>query len=276
MVGLILLAALISAGFVRFAPGFGIDERELDTRLNIESIQAIRESHKDQQTLLQYYAKELSDLAHGDLGKSRSFERPISELVQQRWGASLQSLLYGLPVTWAVVFSLAATMTLLRHAAADVLVSVLAGGLLAIPAATIALFSASLGHRAGFALALVLAPTLFRYTRNILERSFRKPHVLSSRAKGIGELRVFFWHVLPTAIPQIVGLVGVSVSMAIGALIPIEFLCDSPGLGQLALQSALSRDLPLLVCLTGVVTMVTLLANMTSDIFSELLAPRSA
>ena len=38
-------------------------------------------------------------------------------------------------------------------------------------------------------------------------------------------------------------------------------LCGLPGIGQLAWQAALSRDLPLLVNLTVLVTLVTLLAN---------------
>jgi ABC-type dipeptide/oligopeptide/nickel transport system permease component len=56
----------------------------------------------------------------------------------------------------------------------------------------------------------------------------------------------------------------------------VEALCGIAGLGQLAWQAALGRDLPLLVTLTVVVTIVTLAANMTSDIVNESLKPRTA
>jgi ABC-type dipeptide/oligopeptide/nickel transport system permease component len=63
--------------------------------------------------------------------------------------------------------------------------------------------------------------------------------------------------------------------MAFGALIPVEFICDSPGFGQLALQAALGRDLPLLVTLTMIVTIVTFAANMTADAMNQALTPVS-
>jgi peptide/nickel transport system permease protein len=49
--------------------------------------------------------------------------------------------------------------------------------------------------------------------------------------------------------------------MAFGAAIPIEALCDSPGIGQLAWQAALNRDLPLIVNLTFILTLITVAAN---------------
>jgi peptide/nickel transport system permease protein len=66
--------------------------------------------------------------------------------------------------------------------------------------------------------------------------------------------------------PQILSLAGVSVNLALGAAIPIEVVCDSPGIGQLAWQAALARDLPLLVNLTLLVTLFTMIANLCSDL----------
>jgi ABC-type dipeptide/oligopeptide/nickel transport system permease component len=43
----------------------------------------------------------------------------------------------------------------------------------------------------------------------------------------------------------------------VGAIIPIEAICDAPGLGRLAWQAALSRDLPLLVDLTMLIALTT-------------------
>ena len=40
----VLLGGLLGATLVRYAPGFGVDERELNTRLNNDSIQALRQS----------------------------------------------------------------------------------------------------------------------------------------------------------------------------------------------------------------------------------------
>jgi peptide/nickel transport system permease protein len=49
--------------------------------------------------------------------------------------------------------------------------------------------------------------------------------------------------------------------MAFGAAIPMEALADSPGVGQLAWQAALNRDLPLIMNLALLVTLITVAAN---------------
>jgi ABC-type dipeptide/oligopeptide/nickel transport system permease component len=275
MLAVVLVGGMISASLVRFSPGFGVDERELDSRLTAESIGAIKLSHASEKNVIAFYTKFVYDMFCGKFGTSRTFDRPIAELMRERLGNSLHSMSYALSITWLVVLLTCASLTIIRNWIADLISSILAGALLAVPAAMIAFWSAATGHGPSLALIFVLAPTLFRYVRNILERSFRKPHVLAARAKGINNVRLLVWHLLPTACPQILGLVGVSVSMAFGALIPIEYLCDSPGIGQLALLAALGRDLPLLIDLTLAVTIGTLFANLASDVVIERFTSRS-
>jgi peptide/nickel transport system permease protein len=71
------------------------------------------------------------------------------------------------------------------------------------------------------------------------------------------------------ASPALFALFGVSLSMAFGAAIPIEALCDSPGVGQLAWQAALNRDLPLIMNLTLLITLITVAANLLASIAHE-------
>jgi len=111
------------------------------------------------------------------------------------------------------------------------------------------------------AIALIVFPKIYRYSRSLLAQSLRIAAHHRRPRRGLGEMRVLARHVLPVAGPQMIALAGVTVSIALGASIPIEALCGLPGIGQLAWQAALSRDLPLLVNLTVLVTLVTLLAN---------------
>ena len=276
LVLIVLVGGILCATLVRFSPGFGIDERELDSRLNSASIAAIRDSHSSNLSLPKFYAKYLRDMLRGQLGMSETFQRPISELMRERSNVSLRSLAWALPGAWILVLSGTILITGIRNRSLDVFSSIVVGGLMATPGAIVALWAASTGRGSGIALILILVPTLYRYTRNILERSFRKMHVMAARARGIGTLPLLVWHVLPAAAPQVIGLVAVSISMAFGALIPVEFICDSPGIGQLALQAALGRDLPLLVTLTMVVTIVTFLANAAADAVNDVMTPLSA
>ena len=74
------------------------------------------------------------------------------------------------------------------------------------------------------------------------------------------------WHVLPPQLPQMIALAGVSAAAALGATVPIEVVCDSPGIGQLAWRAALGRDLPLLVTLTLINAAAVLTANACADV----------
>src|SRR6266700_4184466 len=80
IVTLSLLGGLVSATLVRFAPGYGIDERELDPRLNHASLEVIRSSHRLNSNLLSYYGNYLWGAVHGNFGTSEWLQRPISWL----------------------------------------------------------------------------------------------------------------------------------------------------------------------------------------------------
>jgi peptide/nickel transport system permease protein len=158
----------------------------------------------------------------------------------------------------------------------DLFASLLGGTLLCLPAAVLALLFLIARMPGRLVLALIVFPNIFRYARNLLVRSAASPHVLTARAKGLGNFAVFYWHILRPAAPQLLALAGVSVSIAFTASIPVEALCDLPGIGQLAWKAALSRDLYLLVTLTMIVAVVTLGANSIADLLSHALSDHSS
>jgi len=57
-----LVGALISATLVRFAPGYGVQERELDPRWRAESVEALRQQQRFIRDCF-YYVHYLSALA---------------------------------------------------------------------------------------------------------------------------------------------------------------------------------------------------------------------
>jgi len=261
----VLLGGLLGATLLRCAPGYGVDEAELDTHLGNESIEAMRRANAPDESLLFFYVHYLERMVHGDLGVSRTLQRPVAELVRERFPETLRSLGTGLLLGWTLGLSLAVAVALSRTRSLDVFGGLLSGVLLCIPAAVLALLFVLARAPARLVIGLIIFPKVFRYARNLLVRSAELPHVLTARAKGLGESRVFLWHILPPAGPQLLALFGVSVSMALAAAIPVEVLCDLPGIGQLAWKAALGRDLYLLINLTMIVTLVTLVANSASD-----------
>jgi len=273
---LVLLGGLLSATLVRLAPGFDADERELDPSLSAESLRAIRAERASQHNILHFYANYLRGAVHGDLGTSQALGQPVGHLLRERWPVTLRVAGVGLLLGWLLASTLAFAACLWQRPAGEVLGTALSGAFLCIPAAVLALASVIFNSPGYLAIALIVFPKIYRYSRNLLAKAYALPHITAARARGLGELRILARHALPVAGPQMIALAGVTISIALGAAIPVESLCGLPGIGQLAWQAALSRDLPLLVNLTVLVTLVTLLANSGADVMNYVLRPPEA
>jgi peptide/nickel transport system permease protein len=260
LAGLLLTAlagAFFAATLVRFAPGADSDERDFDPRLSAASVQALHDSRAADRNLVRYYATYLRGLARGDFGTSYSLKIPVRELLAERGPATLRLAGYGLSAGWAVGLALAMSTLLL-----------------CVPAALIGLVILLARGQWWWAIALIILPKIYNYTRALLDKVAKEPHVLLARAKGLGRARILVWHVLPSILPELLALAGISVSLAFSAAIPIEAVCDIPGLGQLAWQAALGRDLPILVTITLLLALITRVANVASDIAIGALCPQ--
>ena len=269
IIGTVVAGILLSATMVRFSPGFSADERLLRQNISAESVAAISAERDRDANLPRFYAKYVVNALHGDLGQSRVLNRPVRELITDRFPVTLRLIGEGLLIAWAVALSLALIATSSRVLALDIFSTVLSGLFLCFPAAVLAVLFVIGDLPASLAIAVAVFPKVFRYCRNLLEKSHGLPHVLAARARGLSPMRILWLHVVPPSAPQIIALAGVSVTVALGATIPVEALCGIPGLGALAWQAAIGRDLSLLVTVTALVTLVTLVANSIADIVNE-------
>lgn len=276
-----LLLTLVVGGFlaatlVRLAPGYGVDEAQLDIRLSNQSIESLSDKSEGEENLALFYLHYGERLLRGDLGMSRTLQRPVAQLLSDRLPETLKSVAAGLALAWALGLALAILSVVARSSAADGFFSLFCGVLLCIPAAVWALVFVLARAPERLVLALIVLPKIYSYARNLLARSSGEPHVLMAHAKGLNPIRVLAWHIFPTAAPQLLALLGVSVSIAFAAAVPVEALCDLPGIGQLAWKAALGRDLYLLTTLSVLVTAITLLVNSLCELLGTMFRGREA
>ena len=220
-----LLGGFLCATLVRLAPGFDSDEAQLDAHLSSASIQALRENRSEQRNIFHFYLHSLKRAVLGDLGTSISLRQPVRTLLVERAPLTARVVGGGLLMSWIAVMTLALSAAWLRVFAYDTLATALSGLLICIPAAVLALLSVLWNVPGALAIGLIIFPRDYRYARNLLAKAYSLPHIVAARAKGLSELRILFWHVVPVAGPQLLALVGVSVSLAVGAAIPVEALC---------------------------------------------------
>lgn len=265
LVVILLLASFAAGALLRIAPGFSSDEQELDPGLSAQSIQAIRAARMADADIPRFYIGYLRSLLHGDLGVSLSLNQPVAQLLRQRLPVTAKNLGFALLLGWTLALAFSISAHLVRTRVLSLGSDVLSSAFISTPAAVLALIFVLLRWPPVLAAALLVFPKLYRYLRNVLQECTDMPHILAARARGASSWRVLFCHVGPLAFPQTVALLGVSLSFGLGVLLPIEVICGIAGIGQLAWQAALSRDLPLLVNLTLMVSLITVCGTMFAD-----------
>ena len=269
LVALAILGALLCATMMRFAPGYGVDERELDSRYSQASRESIRSEHHLSDGLFSYYGVYLKGLVHGNFGTSIFLQRPVGELLRERAPFTLRTVLFGLVTAWILATALSLLTVRFQSWVLDYSATAVTGMLIALPAAVVALGCLYLRAPVFLGIAVIILPKLFRYQHNLFAHAHSQPFVLAARARGVSPNHILFRHVIPVAWHPLVALLGVSASMAFGAAIPLEAISDSPGVGQLAWQAALNRDLPLLTSITLFVTLLTVGVNVLTGSMRE-------
>jgi len=266
---LAIVGALLCATMVRFAPGYGVDERDLDFRLSQSSRDAIRSEHQLRGGLFSYYGAYISGLFHGNLGTSAFLQRPVAGLLKERAPLTARAVLFGLATAWIAASALSLLTLRWQTWVFEYSATAATGLLIALPTAVVALLCLYLRAPVFLGIAVITLPKLFRYQHNILAQAHARPFVLAARARGVSTNRILFCHVIAVAWQPLAALLGVSASMALGAAIPMEALSDSPGVGQLAWLAAINRDLPMLTSITLFVTILTVGANFLASAMQE-------
>jgi peptide/nickel transport system permease protein len=123
-------------------------------------------------------------------------------------------------------------------------------------------------------LAVVSAATYTRLTRASLLEVLGEDYVRTARAKGITERRVVYRHALRSALTPMVTQLGIDVGTLLGGAIVTETVFGLPGLGQLAVQSITTQDLPVIVGIVLLAAVFIVLANIVVDLLYAVLDPR--
>jgi len=125
-----------------------------------------------------------------------------------------------------------------------------------------------------FTLALVTAATYARLTRSTMLDVLGEDYIRTARAKGVSERRVIFRHALRNALTPVVTQLGIDVGTLLGGVIVVENIFGLPGLGQMAVQSVLQQDLPVVIGTIILAATFIVVANILVDITYGFLDPR--
>ena len=122
-------------------------------------------------------------------------------------------------------------------------------------------------------LVVSIAPNLRLYRTFVLDE-INQDYVRTARAKGLGENRIMWVHVLRNAsIPIITHVMAALPGLLIGAFL-VERFFSIPGIGREVILAVERSDFPVIKALTVYVAVATMFANLAADLMYKAVDPR--
>ncbi|WP_419899640.1 ABC transporter permease [Roseomonas sp. USHLN139] len=123
-------------------------------------------------------------------------------------------------------------------------------------------------------LALTYLATYLRIMRASMLEVLTLDFVRTARAKGLGETAVVLRHVLRNALLPGVTLMGLQAGTMLGGSVVVESVFALPGLGRLAYESVVQRDVNTLLGIVFVSALLVIAINFIVDMLYAKLDPR--
>ncbi len=250
------------------------------------------------------YARWLKNVLRGNLGKSYQHSLPTTRLIAGRIPNTL--LLSGTALLLAVALAipLGVISSVYRYSAVDYAATVTAFFGVSVPIfwlgiLLIIVFSVELGWLPSAGMVTVGAPfsigdllrhlimpaavlstfplaQLTRYTRSSMVEVLKQDYIRTARSKGLTEVLVLSRHALRNALIPVITVLGVLIPRLLSGTVITEAIFAWPGLGRLAVDSAITRDYPVIMGVTLLVSGMVIISNLLTDLAYAVLDPRIA
>ena len=246
------------------------------------------------------YMNWIGGVIRGDLGRSITYDVPITSLIISRLQVTIPLAL--LSILFAVVFSipLGVYAAIHRNRPGDYGVMVFSQIGLAIPAfwagiLLILLFAVELRwfSAGGFkswaetpwgalkslllpalSLGLIRAAVLARLTRSCMLEVLGEDYIRTARSKGLTEKVVVYKHAFRNALIPVVTIVGLQMGELLAGAIVIENVFHLPGLGRLVFLAIGQRDLPVVQGVSLLIAFLIVVVNFAVDVIYGIVDPR--
>ena len=123
-------------------------------------------------------------------------------------------------------------------------------------------------------MSLPLAAVIGRVLKNTMMDVMVQDYIVLARIKGLSNLRILLQEALRNAAVPALALTGVQFTFLIGGTVITERIFAYPGIGNLAIDAVINRDLPLIQGLVLTFSAIFILVNMIVNAMTGLLNPR--
>lgn len=292
----VLVSTVVVFGALYAAPGDTLRFLTGGRTISPEAAAAYRQQfHLDEPFLARYWAW-LSDVVHGDLGRSLVSREPVTAMIGPRVGTTLLLLLMSSVVMIGIGIA-AGTVAGLRPGRFDGLVSSFVNLGLAVPAFVasallVTVFAVGLGWFPVFgdgvglpdriyhlvlpsiALSAGGAAYMARVTRVSVRSELGREHVETALSRGLSRATVIRRHVLRNAMLPVTTVAGLTVAGLVAGSVVVESAFGLDGLGSLLVSSVVGKDFAAVQAVSLILVVGFLAINMLVDLLYVMIDPR--
>ncbi|MBI1258389.1 MAG: ABC transporter permease subunit [Chloroflexi bacterium] len=271
-------------------------------------VDKLRENYGLDQPIYVQYGKWMGNiLFRGDFGQSFEWNRPVEEVVGSRMNLTIVLALVTLMVTWMIALPIGIYTAVNQYSKGDYIATIIGFIGVAVPDFLISLvlmyvafkyFNQSVGglfsqeyENAAWSMNKVLdllshlwipviiiglsgTASLIRVMRANLLDELRKPYVVTARARGLPEWKVIIKYPVRVALNPFISTVGWVLPGLVSGSIIVAVVLSLPTAGPLLLKSLLTQDMYLAGAFILLLSVLTMVGTLASDILLALVDPR--
>jgi peptide/nickel transport system permease protein len=239
------------------------------------------------------YADYWRSILHGDFGRSFRTDRPVVELILERYPATIELAVAALLIAVGIAIPLGVLAGKNRGTLTDNIASVFALLGISLPSFVIGpmlvyIFAVKLGWLSpsgrfdwsdiilpAITLGAALSAILTRMVRSSVIEELGEDYVRTARAKGLSERKVVYKHVLKNGLIPVVTIIGLQLGVLLAGAIITEKIFGWPGLGLLLVEDGIGkRDYRIVQGCVLAISVTYIAANSLTDMIYRWLDPR--
>ncbi len=312
MIPTLFLVSVVSFIIIQLPPGDFLTSyitqlSAMGDLVDESTIQALRDRYGLGQPIYIQYLRWITNMLQGDFGHSMEWDRPVWGLLWERLPLTFVLSFATLLITWIVAFPIGVFSAVKQYSIGDYIATFIGFLGLATPDFLLALvlmwiffafFNQSVGglfspefQDAPWSLAKVwdlakhmVVPiiilgmsgtaSLIRIMRANLLDELHKPYVVTARAKGLSEPRLILKYPVRAALNPFVSTVGWYLPALVSGSTIVAVVLNLPITGPLLLRSLMSQDMYLAGSFIFMLSTLTIIGTLLSDILLAWLDPR--
>ena len=239
------------------------------------------------------YVDYWAGLLHGDLGTSFASDRPVSDMILERYPATIKLAVASMLIAISIAIPLGVLAGRNKNKLADNFASFIALLGISLPTFVIGpflvyIFAVKLRWFAptgsahpediilpAITLGAALSAIITRMVRSSVIEELGEDYVRTARAKGLSERTVVYKHVLKNGLIPVVTILGLQLGILLAGAIITEKIFNWQGLGLLLLDDGIKKsDYRLVQGCVLVISITYIIANSLTDFVYRKLDPR--